>query len=85
MIFPDGIHQLAITAYVPEAKQEELECKEWLQTALKLFGDEVTTEGKTICQGIVKADGDRVVFPLKIREAMILEANNHLHRKGLFP
>merc|ERR1712000_787660 len=85
MIFSVGVEQLAVTAYVPEAKQGELECKEWLQTVLNLFSGEVTTEGKTICQGIVKADGDKGVFPLKIREPMILESNNFLRKKGLFP
>jgi len=33
----------------------------------------------------VKANPDAGIFPLKIREAMILEANNFLRTKGLFP
>jgi len=85
MIFSAGVEQLAVTAYVPEEKQGDLECKEWLQTVLNLFGGQVVTEGKSVCQGVVKADGDKGIFPLKIREAMILEANNFLRKKRLFP
>lgn len=31
---------------------------------------------KEVCTGVVKTNSDKGVFPLKIREAMILEANN---------
>jgi len=41
--------------------------------------------GKEFSTGIVKANSDKGVFPLKIREPMILEANNFLRKKGLFP
>merc|ERR1712048_920440 len=85
MGFSAGIEQLAVAAYVPAAKQAELEGKEWLQTVLNLFGGEVVVDGKTICQGVVKADGNKGIFPLKIREPMILEANNFLRKRGLFP
>merc|ERR1712127_940562 len=34
MIFSAGTDQLAVVAYVPEAKQEELSCEEWLTTVL---------------------------------------------------
>merc|ERR1740120_142395 len=37
MIFSAGVEQLAVVAYVPEAKQSELVCKEWLQTVLNNF------------------------------------------------
>merc|ERR1712070_1032040 len=34
MIFSAGAEQLAIVAYVPEAKYGELSCQEWLEKAL---------------------------------------------------
>merc|ERR1711902_124497 len=37
MIFSAGIEQLAIVAYVPEAKHAELECSEWLEAVISLF------------------------------------------------
>merc|ERR1711865_1242248 len=76
MIFSAGTQQLGVLAYVPEEKQGELVCKEWLQKTLDLFGGKIITTGKDICTGYVKADGDKNIFPLKIREPMILEANN---------
>jgi len=85
MIFSAGVEQLAVVAYVPEDKQEQLSCEEWLKTVLGAFGGEVAATAKDVCTGVVKADSDKGVFPLKIREPMILEANNFLRKKGLFP
>jgi len=85
MIFSAGVEQLAVAAYVPPEKQGELTCKEWLETVLALFGGEVVVADDTLCQGVVKQDSDKGVFPLKIREPMILEASNYLRKKSLFP
>jgi len=86
MIFSCGTEQLAVCAYVPEEKLGDLNCKEWLEKALSLFGGTVTKESsKSVCIGCIKADPDKNIFPLKIREALILEANNFLRSKGLFP
>jgi len=84
-IFSAGVEQLAICSYVPEEEQKNLDCKEWLQAVLANFGGEITSETKGMCTGRVKADGNKNIFPLKIREPMILEANNFLRKKGLFP
>merc|ERR1712066_105629 len=48
-------------------------------------GGKVLSKGKDLSTSVVKADGDKGVFPLKIREPMLLEANNFLRKKGLFP
>jgi len=86
MIFSAGTEQLAIVAYVPEAKQAELSCEEWLKQVISIFpGSKMVSSAKDVCVAIVKADGDAGIFPLKIREPMILEANNFLRKKGLFP
>merc|ERR1711870_182443 len=37
MVFSAGPDQLAIVAYVPEEKQSELECSEWLAKVLSMF------------------------------------------------
>merc|ERR1711920_727180 len=75
MIFSAGAEQLAVVAYVPEAKQSEISCEEWLKTVLGTQGGSVLAVAKDVCTGAVKTDSDKNVFPLKIREAMILEAN----------
>merc|ERR1712014_496480 len=46
MIFSAGAEQLAVVAYVPEAKQSEVSCEEWLKTVLVEFGGEVKSTGK---------------------------------------
>jgi len=86
MVFSAGMEQLAIVAYVPEEKQSELVCKEWLEKVLALFpGGNITKEGKDICVGTIPTNSEKNIFPLKIRESLILEANNFLRSKGLFP
>jgi hypothetical protein len=85
MIFSAGVDQLAVVAYVPEEKQADLVCKEWLEAVLALFGGSVKSVAKDVCSGVVLTDGNKGIFPLKIRESMILEANNFLRKLGLFP
>merc|ERR1712039_132805 len=85
MIFSAGPEQLAVVAYVPADKQKQLDCKEWLQKVIGLFNGTIKSGGKEISSGFVKTDADKGVFPLKIRESMIIEANNFLRKKGLFP
>merc|ERR1711972_38870 len=85
MVFSAGAEQLAVVAYVPAEKQKELNCEEWLKTVLGTQGGELVSKGKDISCGRVLTNSDKNVFPLKIREPMILEANNFLRKKGLFP
>merc|ERR1712151_1158033 len=85
MIFSAGTEQLAVVAYVPEEKQTELACEEWIKTVLALYNGEVLTSEPGMCTGRIVTDADKGVFPLKIREALLLEANNFLRKKGLFP
>jgi len=85
MIFSAGAEQLAVVAYVPEEKQSTLSCEEWLKAVLGSQAGELMKAASDICIGRVKTDADKGIFPLKIREPMILEANNFLRRKGLFP
>lgn len=86
MIFSAGVNQLAVVAYVPTAKQDELSCEEWLKKVLSIFPDsKMISTAKDVCVATVPANEAKGVFPLKIREPMILEANNFLRSKGLFP
>merc|ERR1712113_1020308 len=85
MVFSAGTDQLGVVAYVPKEKQGELDCAEWLKVVLDSQCGEIKATGKEISTGFVKANSDKGIFPLKIREPMILEANNFLRKKGLFP
>mmetsp|Transcript_77997 Transcript_77997/g.252186 ORF Transcript_77997/g.252186 Transcript_77997/m.252186 type:complete len:440 (-) Transcript_77997:266-1585(-) len=85
MVFSAGIDQLAMVAYVAEEKQAECSCQEWLEKVLSLFGGKLVSSSKDYCQGVIATDSNKNIFPLKIRESLILEANNFLRKKGLFP
>jgi len=86
MIFSAGTEQLAICAYVPEAKQAELSCEEWLKKVLASQpGGKLLSSAKDVCTGVIPADSEKNIFPLKIREGLIMEGNNFLRQKGLFP
>merc|ERR1712087_946753 len=86
MVFSAGVEQLAVVAYVPEEKQAELDCEEWLQKVVSMFGGgKVLSGARDMSTGCIPTDSDKGVFPLKIRESLILEANNFLRKKGLFP
>jgi len=86
MVFSAGPEKLAIVAYVPEEKQAALSCEEWIAKVIALHpGSQILAKAKDICTAIIPADADKGVFPLKIREGLILEANNFLRGKGLFP
>jgi valyl-tRNA synthetase len=84
-IFSAGTEQLAVVAYVPDQKVSELSCEEWLRATLANWGGEVLSTSPNICTGRVLANSDKGIFPLKIREPMILDANNFLRKKNLFP
>jgi len=91
MVFSAGNHQLAMVAYVPEEKQgnpgdgDKVQCEEWLAKVMSLYQGKMLETGKDYCSGIIPTDGDKNIFPLKIRDSLILEANNFLRKKGLFP
>jgi alanyl-tRNA synthetase len=86
MIFSAGTEQLAIVAYVPEAKHAELSCQEWLEKALAEHpSGKLVSKAKDVCTATIPTDGDKGIFPLKIREPLLLAANNFLRSKGLFP
>lgn len=86
MLFSAGDDKLAIVAYVPEEKKDELDASEWIKKVLDLNGGELC-EGSTgvYAKGFVKADGDKNKFPLKMKEPSITEAISFLKSKGLFP
>jgi len=86
MIFSAGTDKLAVLAYVPKEKQGELSCEEWLKKVMSLYpSGKITKTGKDICIGYVPQDGNNNIFPLKIREPMLLEANNFLRKKRTLP
>jgi hypothetical protein len=86
MVFSAGVERLAIAAYCPEDKHDKIVCEEWLQKVVSMFpGGKIHEVAKDLCIGEIPTNSDKNIFPLKIREALILEANNYLRKLGLFP
>eukprot|EP00933_Yihiella_yeosuensis_P046473 TRINITY_DN419_c0_g1_i2.p1 TRINITY_DN419_c0_g1~~TRINITY_DN419_c0_g1_i2.p1 ORF type:complete len:322 (-),score=121.61 TRINITY_DN419_c0_g1_i2:222-1187(-) len=88
MVFSAGGEGLAIVAYVPEDKVDKCDSKEWLETVLKTTPSKEwkileSTKGLTV--GWVPTDSEKGIFPLKLKEPLIPEANNFLRKLGLFP
>lgn len=84
-ILSAGPDQLAIVSYVPEDKQTELSCEEWIRATVQKFGGEVLTVSRGLCTARAKTNSHVSTFPLNIREPMILEANDYLRTMGLIP
>merc|ERR1719145_415602 len=54
MVFSCGVDHLAVLAYVPEDKQAELVCKEWLAKVVSMQpGGKVIDEGASYCTGCI--------------------------------
>jgi len=86
MVFSAGTARLAMVAYVPKEKQKDLDCAEWMAKLCSMQdGGKVLTKGKDYSTGEIPTDSNKNIFPLKIREGLILEANNFLRKRGLFP
>merc|ERR1719333_714091 len=86
MIFSAGTEQLAIIGYVPPAKKGAIDATEWMKKVVGLNGGEVVKGSTDVyAKGIVKADGDKGRFPLKMKEPSITESISFLKAKGLFP
>merc|ERR1712187_113624 len=49
MIFSAGTEQLAVVAYVPESKQCDLSCEEWLKAVLESQCGEVVDVADDVC------------------------------------
>mmetsp|Transcript_100159 Transcript_100159/g.192135 ORF Transcript_100159/g.192135 Transcript_100159/m.192135 type:complete len:403 (-) Transcript_100159:50-1258(-) len=77
MIFSAGQKHLALSAYVPQDKQHELTCEEWLQEVLDTLGGTVGIKANDICTGWVMANPDDLIC-----ESLIRAAYNFLHLKG---
>jgi len=85
MIFSAGPDKLAICAYVPDALTKDNQADVWLKHILTTFGGEVVKGTKGVAVGKIMLNGDKNIFPLKLKEPCITEAISYLKKKGLFP
>merc|ERR1712194_214932 len=96
MIFSFTEDCLACVAYVPKDKAEECPAKEWLQdtvsniASLAVAEQVVTYEDQGISSKnwasiAIKVDGEKGLYPIKMRDPAITVALTYLRKKGLFP
>merc|ERR1719359_2262557 len=78
--------KLAMVAYCPPSKHDELKAEDWMKDILKtlgggelLFGDAFTAKAT------IENDADKGLFVLKLKDSAITESINYLKAKGLFP
>lgn len=87
--------KISMVAYVPSNKTSECSAKEWLAdvvmntTNVKACVDQIKTfdgiDEKSWAAICIETDGEKGVFPIKIRDPAISMAYNYLKKKGLFP
>eukprot|EP00928_Gymnodinium_smaydae_P018687 TRINITY_DN1711_c0_g6_i3.p1 TRINITY_DN1711_c0_g6~~TRINITY_DN1711_c0_g6_i3.p1 ORF type:complete len:230 (-),score=90.83 TRINITY_DN1711_c0_g6_i3:107-727(-) len=80
--------KLALVAYCPPAKHDELKADQWMKDILEKlgageaafkFGDAYTAKAEIL------NDAEKNIFVLKLKDSVISESINYLKSKGLFP
>lgn len=78
--------KLALVAYVPPAKQDQLSAGTWMDDIIKtLGGGQVLFKDATTAKAVIENDADKGLFVLKLKDSAITESINYLKGKGLFP
>jgi len=94
MVFSAGVEQLAIVAYVPEARKGKIDAAEWTQHVLELVGGTVmmrpaaaanSPDGGLAVQAVIKADPENGKYALKDKDLAMAAAFTFLRSKGAFP
>jgi len=94
MIFSTTDEVFSAVAYVPKDKAEECSAFEWLSEVTLMAAHAKAVEDIKTFEGIdskhwaavsIARDGDKNMFPIKMRDPAISNAYNYLKKKGLFP
>lgn len=85
MVFSSGTEQLAVICDVPESKRDKLSAKVWMEDVMKKVGGELIKGSDAVATGAVKADSNKGIFPIKVKDTAISISIDFLKQKGLFP
>jgi len=78
--------KLALVAYCPPSKHDQLKADEWMKDILgKLGGGEMLFGDAYTAKAELKNDSTKGLFVLKLKDSAITESINYLKSKGLFP
>jgi len=84
MLVSGGTTRFIVVAVVPADKTSTLKATEWVDTALSVVANPPKAEGTdTIAHGVVEADPDKGVFPIKLKDLCRGPTFIMLRKKGL--
>mmetsp|Transcript_7834 Transcript_7834/g.18255 ORF Transcript_7834/g.18255 Transcript_7834/m.18255 type:complete len:1108 (-) Transcript_7834:102-3425(-) len=82
MIFSADADQIAIVAYVPEARKADVSAADWLETVLQASGGEVVSRGAAVSSGRIDLK-PLAGFGMQKMEPLLAAANGFLCQRGL--
>jgi len=85
MLFSAGDTQLTVIAKVPEDKKAKIHVGDWMKHVMTQIKGEVVEGTDDFAIGVVKANKEKGIFPLKIKDDGINFAVMYLREKGCFP
>jgi len=84
MFLSGGKDTFIIVAVVPPSKSNDLPATEWITTALTVLADPPKPEGGVnLAHATVKADPDKGIFPLKLKDLTRGPVFQLLRKRGL--
>jgi len=83
MLVSGGITSFVVAAVVPENKVDTLKATEWVDTALSVVAGAKGEGTDTLAYGVVAADPEKGIFPLKLKDLCRGPTFVLLRKKGL--
>jgi hypothetical protein len=78
--------KLALAAYCPPSKQDQLKADDWMNDILKALGGGTLIYGDaSTAKAEIANDSEKGLFVMKLKDNAITESINYLKSKGLFP
>ncbi|KND04406.1 uncharacterized protein SPPG_00136 [Spizellomyces punctatus DAOM BR117] len=85
MIFSTSDERVAIVAYVPESKKDKIDAKAWLEAVVSQYEGKVLSGDNKLASGEIRANPDKGIFTLKVRDEALTKGVEYLRSKGCFP
>jgi len=80
------LSKLALVAYSPPSKHEQLKADQWMKDILAVLGGgEIVFGDAYTAKAVLLNDADKGLFVLKLKDSAITESINYLKTRGLFP
>ncbi|KAA8492809.1 hypothetical protein FVE85_9081 [Porphyridium purpureum] len=90
LIVSSGEQQLGLMCYVPTEKLDQLNPRDWMSSIeliknTEKYSAEIVKEDANTCIAVIKADQEKGIYPIKLRDDAISSSITFLQTKGLFP